>query len=97
MPPFYQREERHRELHFKILVFAQSYGISPSHWKGIAYTATGQAVEPDVEAFFDDGDAYTHVAAFVENRTVLSGYYQEWLNIEAKRLRETIEIYLSLK
>lgn len=97
MPPFYQREERHRELHFKILVFAQSYGISPSHWKGIAYTATGQAVEPDVEAFFDDGEAYAHVAAFVDNRAILSGDYLEKLDAEAKRLRETIETYLSLK
>lgn len=92
--PLYQREERHRELHFRILVFAQTHGISPSHWKGHVNTATGPGGGPDIEAFFDNAEAYAHVAAFVENRAILS-WYQEMLDAEAKHLRESLEKYLS--
>jgi hypothetical protein len=93
--PLYQREEQHRLLSFRIRVIAQSYGISPSHWKGRANRAIGPNSGTDVDAFFGDAEAYAYVAAFTENRAIMSSYYSERLAVEAKTLRESLETYLS--
>jgi hypothetical protein len=95
MVPLYQREERHRQLAFRIRVIAQSYGISPSHWKGRADSDSGHSRGSGIEAFLNDAEAYAHLAEFTDNRAIMSSYYSDRLATETRQLRESLEEYLS--
>jgi hypothetical protein len=87
------RSERNRELLFQFYVLAQSYGISPGHYKG-QYTVSS---EPNILAFFADPKAYIYLAGYIENRDILLGWYAESLAEETKDLREALEEYVSSK
>jgi hypothetical protein len=95
MTPLAQREEDHRALYISILAVAQSYGISPSYRQGHVKTRSGSSNEPDIDAFFDDSEAYLHVSMFLQNRQIVASFYQARLGTQAEQLREVLETYLS--
>lgn len=83
------RSERNRELLFQFFILAQSYGISPGHYKG----QYANSSEQNVSAFFADPKAYIYLAGYIENRDILLGPYAENLLDETRGLREALEIY----
>jgi hypothetical protein len=85
------RSERNRELLFQIFVLAQSYGISPGHYKGLDNASS----EPNTSAFFADPKAYIYVAGYVENKVILVVNYADALSVETRNLREALEKYVS--
>lgn len=85
------RSERARELLFQVYILAQTYGISPGHFKGHHSTLS----EPDTPAFFADPKAYIYLAAFIENKDIILGPYANELSKVAQELREVLEQYIS--
>lgn len=92
--PINQRVERHRELHFQIMLLAQVHGISPSYWNGPYRASTDGGEIQDVAAFLADPRAYIYVASFAENRDIFVGYRQTLID-KARLLREALETYVS--
>jgi len=78
-------EELSRDLYIRILILAQTNGITPSHRSGLSIGVPGA----DSAGFFADPEAYSLVERFVANKSLMAAHRDEML-IEARELRELL-------
>jgi len=90
---YYQYEELSRELYTRILILAQTHGITPAHRGGMPHEPSGSESGADFKAFFTDPEAYALVERYVANKSRMASH-RDSMAAEAVKLRELLAAQL---